>query len=423
MRAAVGTFTINTTTGTQVVPVSLQGLTPKVVIIWGSRQTADGLVSGAVYYSFGMATSPTNRIGIFGCGRDDFGNQGGCGHDGTAVILQQDPVDGDASVEAVRADLNALGANSFTIDVELSDGVADIYNYIVISGEDVEANIVSSPMPTGASQLEDIPHGLSGTPDLVFGLSGHNINDPIASPGRDRDHNELSIFASDFTTTRWTGVHADQGHFGYRMQNDWLVAHMTTAVLERGNFSDIDETNLTVDWLALIVAEYVHYLFIRGVDAKVGTFESPISADDVIVSPGFTPKLFIPWGFMDVASSSGTDGEDDMRMSFGAADGTNQTCVGLLKARTPRNSDSVQDSDGVLTVYDHAEAEQESATAAISGDDVAVSFDPADANANEWNYLVLGGAEPDSNECDICFSGPAGTRIEIVHWDDLTERG
>ncbi len=417
MFAAKGTFTAKTTTGSQVVPVLLCGMTPKAVIIWGSRQTADGLTSGELHYSFGMATSTTNRIAINGSSVDSFSLAGVRWHDGTAVIIQTDPVDFDVGTEAVRVDLSAFGTNSFTLDWQVADGVADIYHYLAIAGDDVEANIASVAAPTtppAGPDAQSIPHGLSGVPHAMFGISSHNKNDPVSAPGQDSSHQELSIYATDFTDSRWMGAHRANGDGGYRMQYTWILAHQIEDFIpEKATYTSIDATNMNIYWDPDSQAEIHHYLFLRGMSAKVGTFTSPTTAGNVTISPGFTPRVFVPWGFMGIASTETSSGEADFRASFGASDGTNQGCIGLV-GKTD-NADRINDSAGVLTVYDHAEAEQETATVAFSGDDVVVTFGTADANLNEWNYLILGGSSEDPMG-DIFIEGPAGTVLDIVAW-------
>ena len=279
----------------------------------------------------------------------------------------------------------------------------------------MEANVVQFIAQTVDATSQDVPHGLTGgAPTAFFGISAANIAAPPSSDGAGQM--DMTIMASDMTNDQIAGVGA-AGGTASRMQLALALGHsQPSGILEKATITAVDATNVTFLWSVADTAEYYYALFLRGVNAEVGTYTSPATPGNVTITPtGFNPNLFVTWGFMGTTSAVQ---ESDSRLTFGASDGTNHAAGGLLVESGLGTADKFDSSTNVLSVYDHAQALEETATATIVDGDVTVVFGSAVAAANEFNYLILGPPETEVPGAppDIPIAGPAGTRVEIVAW-------
>lgn len=386
---ATGSFVspASTTPQTQAIPVSLGGLTPKAVKVWTTQQSTVGVTTKQLF-GIGFATSPTNRAAV--CTNEDAAltNDADRAHDNTALIITYQGVEFGQSTVVEKGDLDSFAADEFTIDWETTSATAIRYHYAVIAGGDVEANIVQFVNPLVDQTSQNINHGLAGAPTCWFGISSHATN---VGPGSEGNGiSSLSIFASDFTAERWTGIYGDESSPS-RAQEAKALGHAAPGFrAEEATITAVDATKITLLWtLQGAQAEHYYGLFLRGVSAKVGTFKSPVGPTPAskVIATGIEPKLFVPWGFQDT-EVVGT--QDDAQLTFGASDGSNNESGGVMVDDTTGNADRFDSSTKCLAVYDHTQSLQEDASATISGEDVTVEFSNAVAAENEFNYLALG---------------------------------
>lgn len=398
----VGTFTspASTTPQTQDVALSnFSGTAPDFIIIWASRQTAAGTATRCLF-SIGFGTSATNRASAAMNEDEALTSDEDRAHTDAGVIITTQSNDFSAATIFEQGDISALAADKFTIDWEVLDASAYRYHFAAFGGGNIEANVVTFVSQTADATAQNVPHGLAGIPTGVFGFSSHNIGAPPSIDGAGQA--DMSIFASDLTTDRWTGVSA-AGGTARRGQLAVAAAHNEpSGIIEKSTITSADATNLEFTWELGDTAEYYYLLVVRGVDFEVGKFTTPATATTRAIPTGMEPELFFNWGWMDVEwPTPDAFGLDDVRLMFGASDGTNQASIGAFVQDTTGEADRFDSSTDCLRVYTHpAMALQEAATAAISGAIVTLTFSSAVAAANEFNYFTIGcestGVGPDS---------------------------
>ena len=387
----VGTFTSPASATPQTQDVTLtgfSGVAPSFIVVWTTGQTAAG-TAAICEFAIGFGTSATNRAAASMHEDEAFTTEDDRAHTGAGVIwLLQSAGDFTPPTTLERGDIASFAADKFTIDWEVTSATAYRYHYIAFYGDEIEANVVSFVANT-VDGAQAVAHGLGGVPTGVLGISCHSI---IAPPSIDEAaHADMTIFASDLTTDRWTGIAASEGSTA-RGQKAVAAAHSDLGgIPEESTITSADATNLTFDWEVsdgFALAEYYHLLVVRGITFEVGTFTSPATAIDKVVTTAIEPELFINWGWMDVQSAAQ---QTTAQIMFGASDGTNQAAGGVLINEGAGQADRFDSSTKCLAAYTASTmALREDASAAISGADVTLTFSTAETAANEFNYVAIG---------------------------------
>jgi hypothetical protein len=397
----VGTLTSPGSTGAQVVSLSnFAGETPKAILIWGTQQTADGVAVNALF-CMGMATSATNR-GCFGINSED----GGLNldedkrHDDDAVIVTLSL----AGVLVERATFTSFGADAFTITWATVSASLFKYHYLVVGGSSLtDAKVVQvlSPLSTGAANYA---HGMTEAPTALLSFSAANT---AASGNNDGGSQAgVNVGASDMTSSVHAGAYIDQTSSARTHSSNFLEHSLVGGSIETATVTSVDDTNIALNWTAIDTREYFYILALSGVTAEVGVFTSPATAIAVTVSTSIEPEVFACWGVL--MPNSAFD-EADGRFCFGASDGTNQVCAGVVK-NSAKEADQFSNSSSVLQVYDDTPTLLEAATVAMSGADATVTFATADSALNEFQWLALGiTAEATPTPDTPALDGPPGS--------------
>jgi hypothetical protein len=189
-----GTFTLNTGTGNQTVSLSDGTLTPKALILWTTRQTADGITTDAIFF-IGFGTSSTARATFGGTSQDAQATSVAdrtCDND---KILQTRAVNGGAVQEEL--DLVSFGAGQFVVNVTVA-GTAINVHYLALGGSDLtNANVVEFTNTAGTG-TQDVT-GVGFQPDFVMLLGGEHI-------AGDETRNSLTLGLGFATATQQATV-------------------------------------------------------------------------------------------------------------------------------------------------------------------------------------------------------------------------
>lgn len=196
-----GQFTLNTTTGQQVIDTGT-AVEGKAVICWTTGRTSNGTGGGIDSASLGAAVSATKR-GCISWGMEDALAATNAASDINARLLRGHHGGGASRYIVDFVSFGTAGdAGKFTINVVNQAGAnPHIINYIFIGGSDVAADLVQYAAKTGSTGNRD---------DTGASLGGDGVPDAALSFGAAKTAlNSVQIHASNWigfagsSTKRW----------------------------------------------------------------------------------------------------------------------------------------------------------------------------------------------------------------------------
>jgi len=338
-------FTKIGTTGSQFVKVGFQ---PKAVIFFYTRQTTEGLGTGAdagIKTGVGFATDPgANNRGIAIASDDNVStsNSGKRQSQTYSIIILSN---GNPAVTAL-ARLTSVNSTGFFLTWDQNENRQDIIHYLALGGPDL-TNALASHFVMTADTSDQSVNTVGFKPDFLMFISTDSDDEVNDSPA------EYSIgFASAPTARGTLGVNFEDGKttsgsrdtYVWQRANRALVEFLDDGAGEDMKFElkSFDASGFTIDKDTPPTpdATWVHYLALKGGTYKVGSFSKPTATGlDSQGGVGFKPSGLI---LMSSNRISDPNIHGDGRVSFGASDGVRSGAVWFHDLDNMINTDANQ---------------------------------------------------------------------------------
>lgn len=343
MKAAQGTIACPAGTGN--FSVTSTTFTPTVVLFWGTKQTAEGIVDDNSNF-FGAATSSTQRWAISQYAEDNvattdftrYGHTGACIHILTST-----------TASSVIADFVSMNSNGFT--VAFSAVVTNtIIHWMALNPTTVKAGFITIAATSGNQDFTDPGF----TPDCTI-LAG--IRQTSANWNAFLLNTTLILGAGTSSSARWAtsicGNDAETMTVNVDAMGTQRTDNIYLAVFENGTIDAIaDYSGGIANGFRLNVskphalAHQVGYVCFQGGSYAVGAFSAPtVDGNTNDVNVGFTPEavLFSTWN---KASSTSILANNDINVGAAIYGGT-EGCVGSMTVDAVLNTQA--DSYSVTT--------------------------------------------------------------------------
>jgi hypothetical protein len=396
----VGTFNLNTTTGSQ--SVTGVGFEPVALIIYWTAQTSDDNSTANAFSSIGAATSSTDEWGEACIAQHNQTTTQTVSRRGTTFLFGIDT----AGTINVQGSFTSFDADGFTFNITTSNAQAYRIGYIALGGADITGAKATRVTQTAGTGTEAFT-GTGFQPTLLMVVKGNNSNSDLAIAGAFRSIGWANAMQqASISVTSQDNV-ADSNTHGI-LRSDRLVSHINaTGTLISASLDSFDADGFTLDRHESTAANAtLSYL------ALAGTFSSAIGVDTQktttgtksTIGIGVLPKVVF-FGSAHRASSSSVTAE--AFQSTGAADGTSQNVAG----RT--DHDALGSSQGGKTystakVLRHITVEagagptittvSEADVDSLDGNGFTLDWTTADATAREFFYMAMGAAVTSSWE-------------------------
>lgn len=203
-----GVFAANTSTGDQTVTLADSGLTPKLVMLWGTFRTSAGVEFADGNFTFGVGTrdgGSTQQVSMASF------NDNGAGTSATVHALDNDNVFEIITSDAAeatgvdgKATLVSFGAGQFVINWSNAPASAIKIHYQVWGGSDITAARVTKPVTSTSAATQDVTVAASwGQPDLIIHAthsftSTYGQNDSRVSLGFASKAGEQAVMIHDY---------------------------------------------------------------------------------------------------------------------------------------------------------------------------------------------------------------------------------
>lgn len=387
---AVGSFTTNTSTGTQ----AITGLDfePKAVLFWtsGSFAAAGGWQSD-IYQSIGMTSGAAESYSVAGASDDAQGSSNtGRRIAAKAVTL----ISYDGSTIFGEADLSSFDADGFTLDWTSAPVVGFNVMFLAIGGEDVQAKVVNWTSPTTTGPQSTIGAGFEPTAVLHANALSGSIPGSFAGMS-------VGLGAMDAGGGQWTNALFAQDAAGtsdtYRHQRtDKCLTHLATTVQTEAEFVSMDVDGFTVNFTTATAGAIQNIsLCLSGLDAKVGSFAKDTSAapaSQAVTGVGFEPGavLMTSWGYDEFNHGTVLG---DAAWAMGAADGTSERTTAQIDDdnQATTNADSIWKNDKAIALPRTAAATlvAEADLTSMDAAGFTLNWTTNDANTTGILYLAL----------------------------------
>lgn len=382
-----GQFTSRTTVGVDTINLDSNiwgGATPKMVIMWVSGSYGAGITAHAVF-GFGVAVSTSSQAAA-SFYSDDAASTTVAGRRMTASAVCTTH---NSVVTAEEGTLNAFAANQFSINWTINTyGTAYVWNYLVLGGDDFEAEIETISSPTSSTTKEY--SGCSFQPEalLAFGnmqsIHPGNETNGVTSIGFYDGTNHSCIGVSSRTALS-TSVCASF-HGAKLLADTYNQSDQSSCTVD-----SLDSDGATLDWTnTTATALYGYLVYLKGVSFKVlSGLTMPTSDGDETRNVGFTPKGALLISGMRENSASI---EADARLMVGAWDSeNNHTCAGMLDedGQSTTDGDRFQSNDKAIQHYDHDQSGMGNASIAASGTDLVETWDIENNGLYEFEHAAF----------------------------------
>ncbi len=388
-----GNFALNTSTGNQA--VTGIGFQPEIVLLFGSMNTADGVVVD-FNLVIGAATSSTAR------GHVSINDEDGQGtSDSSRTIFTNSCLrmlaPGSASSYLVIADFVSMNADGFTINISTAPGSAYRIGYLALAGSDltsVKVGSFTTPVSTGNNATT----GVGFQPDAVLLFSNGDV--------LETDTNSVAFgfgFAVSASERAWTSLATPRSKVTtetYRRQGtDGCIAYLDhdgSSLEVHADFVSFDADGFTLNFDTTTSGDGVIYVALKGGQYAVGDLLTRTSTGNFSETGiGFQPSAGIFASFCNPVTGSIIAG---LEMSIGlAVSSTERFVVGGVSedAQGTSDTDQFQDDGLVYQNYDHAQA-LEGSIDFVSWDGDGFTLNQVDADptaGNEVIYFVIGADE------------------------------
>jgi hypothetical protein len=410
--------------GTGLKSVTGIGFRPSTLIIAGQKSIADGINESEVYLTLGFGDANFDQYcnctrvveGVVGANRGASGNS-------DEAILQF--IDTDANI-IVSATLLTMDADGFTLNFTINDPGAAIFKFIAFGGVDLEYAFGSFDAYAGTGNQEIT--GVGFQPDVCLFMDAFGTDSPDTTTfirynglgcatGAGEEwvsaHNgeEIANFRGTFTRATDNAccalLHAKPHGFG-PLIDDNLAAE--------GSLVSMNADGFTISW-SKAWPHKVFYLAMRSDTSswKAGTMVMPPNAPNVsVVGVGFQPGAVIiqhvngQYGSAD--DIGGSLVRSDSTLGWGAADGIDDTCIGIRDVTaTITGSVTYRWTGGVLAMGDRLGVPTME-WASFDADGFTVDFTVVLGLQKSYYYLCFSGTTEDCD--DVIIIPPTNGPIE-----------
>lgn len=413
-------FVANTTTGDQVITLNDGTLTPALVILEATYETAEGITNGNGIFSFGAGTrdgGATQQGGIANFNLDAAGTSATVHDLNTSHLLRG--ITSDA-IEATAIDysctLVSFGAGEFTINWDNAPGTAIKIRYWVMGGGDIEARLVKTTTSTAVATQDVTVAASWGQPDaLIFFSHGYTSlfsqNDARLMVGFGKSDTERAAFLHTFedasatmSLASWFRSDACMLFLGGSTSADAIVDLAARASWPTDGFrlAYDDQASLAFHFFALAI---------KGTfTATIGTAEMQTAGgnQDLALASG-TPKgaLFVASQVPLTSGTIDTTHADLGGYCVGMTDGTREGFAGMVDddanttSRASRFwSESKALARHIADAAGGAAALDGEADSSVSGSNIRLNWSNAPALAADFIYLIVGEAATGDFELD-----------------------
>jgi hypothetical protein len=326
-----GTFVKETSNvdGTdQTITLTNSSLTPKVLWLWTSAQTANATYNDVYIMSYGFSDGTNDACIAAACAdADSDGATGGIIRNDSVCCIFLEPATIALPVISAQANVVSFGAGQFVLDWAISDATASIIHYMVVGGTDITNVIVVSRTVTdgtGASSYTDV--GFQGNfVNFLSMATGIAVNTTTNAWN-------MSIGAATSSSARWSfggdseALQAAADTYNYKEMTSCLTQWnpSTGVVVGLADFTGFTSTGFDLNYTDAWgnVNDRIAYLVIKGGTWDVGNGTAPASTgtQNVTLSSGADPTglMIFTWG--DTTTSSAGTGEAENRIAIGGGD-------------------------------------------------------------------------------------------------------
>lgn len=251
---------------------------PKVVLFLYDGQLTDGGAAGAAF-GFGAVASSTQRVGGFSL------SDNGTASSATDSLRSQTKaivIVNSSSTVLASADIVTLDANGFTLNWDVADANARIYNYIAWGGADVTNVEVGSYTASGSPQTVTL--AVAFQPDLIiFYFTAGTTNGWSQAIGM--------VTATDSWAVATSALDNTTNAVTKRLQRTGIsLATMTSAGVLNTSCTTAILSNGFTQTCPTVGTPLVNYIAIKGGSYKLGNFLAPTSSGALAqTGVGFTP--------------------------------------------------------------------------------------------------------------------------------------
>jgi hypothetical protein len=406
-----GVFAANTGTGDQTITLADATLTPKLVVLWASFDTAAGITDGDGIFSMGIGTNDAAAIqqGYICLFDDDAVGTSGCVHDlDTDAVLKGLTSDAiDATATDYQATLVSFGAGQFVINFSNAPSVALKIHYWVMGGSDVTgARLVKSTTSTAVATQDVTVVAGFGKPDLLMFMS-HGYTDLYAQNdarivlGFGKSDTERAALTMDFEDAA-----ATMG-LGAWYANNRCMLFMSGSVAIDAEADLSAKASWPTDGFQLAYPDQASFVFHFFALAIKGTFTSTIGTAEMLTA-GSTQDLALasgtPKGALLMAGETALTNDtidstatDLGGFCLGGTDGTNEGFAGMVNDDANTTSVASRFHSETKAIARHIAAAGGTAAtldaecdSSISGSNIRLTWNDLAAVAADYIYLLVG---------------------------------
>jgi hypothetical protein len=425
----VGTFSCNTSTGTQA--ITGVGFSPKVIIFWGCNNTSAG-TAASVRTFIGLATAEIAQTHSQSIYAEDAA--------ATTVTYTRAAVTTacirfakDGNVSGVAA-LQSMDVGGFTLDWTTAAEAAYMVIYLAIGGDDL-TNYKVDTFDYGNSTGDQSFTGMGFQPTFLLTAStltssgATAVQDIGVTTGTSNQY-ALSYGSRDNQAACIAGMRLRELCYS-RISN--ILSDATLATLK-----SFDADGFTFNFSSSGSTQNCKFLALAGPQILVGAATSPTSTGvQTITTSGIVPKAVLLFSAGEAATTSLING---LAASYGISDGTNQTALWLgdKQSADPTETKTILSTSKFLQMYAAGSSPSliaECSLDSFNSGNFKLNWATADATARQFVYVVLGEAAASSTplSAETSSSGfdwnqlienlvgaPAEVANDLNEWDDTS---
>jgi hypothetical protein len=308
--AYVGSFALDTSTGSQSVTPAGLTFTPKAALFFGNHLTADTTADDAVWF-MGAAVSGTDEIATGFQSTNNLTTLSAC-----RVYLNLDrsiQLDLGAGIDCTADTTSLDAAPGFTINITNAPSSAFLVNYILLGGDVTGAQTFLHNLGSGAGNKSNST--LSGTPAAVLFFTSVGTQSDAVNDLSSNVTAMLGWMCADGTQgycmTRHAHGSAISNTLKRQRTNKCFGLFSDTTEFAEGHFVSMDATGYTVN---LANAPSVTALRIHGIAFYGGTWtavafnSSTTTGQTAVATPGVNPALVMLQTFGTTATTASVAG-------------------------------------------------------------------------------------------------------------------
>lgn len=375
----VGSFTVPAATGNKA--VTGVGFTPKAVIFWGQRVSADGATASASAFPslapyWGMAISSTSRVVI--TWNDDL-TVGVSSDDATKCIKHI-----TNATTSFAADFVSMDADGFTVNFSTANATAYIVNFMALGGSDL-SNVFIKSFTAATATGNQAQTGVGFQPNALVAM----VSDTYGGA-----NGGVTIGLGVSSTQRATAHTNYDGFSGSR----WQLADKIIAIAKGGSnyrvadLVSLDADGFTFNWtLAPASPPTIYVLCLKGGNYFVGSYlQKTSTGSQSTTGVGFAPSGLFSLSIAGVVSVSPQSPPGNIMMTGAASDATHRAVTYYGSG-----SDGEVELDRAAFYTKRADDLTPTLTAkadltSLDSDGFTLNFSTADATAREVVFMAFG---------------------------------